>query len=556
MMVARTAAVDPRRRGSSVLWTSVLCLLALFSSIALAASPPAVYETDEYIRIQPELSAATAKLSNRTVLAYITPWNPRGAELVDEYVDKIDLVSPVWYTILISRDSLSRSTQNGADATYVLSGGPPSKTEESWLHRKQRQGIKFTPRFYLDGWQQKDYADLLSNSDNWQRLADVITGEASKMGYDGVVFESAASHLLFEPIRTLHSALQGKLLTVVLPPLRTTYSMGGRVDRTQESQNRMIVQSIPQLAAVVDFFSIMTYDMSSAAGRVSDVEGKDFPTDSPLRGAKRGSLRQPGPNSSPKWIEENIRLIEEATRAAARARIKTAQAKRAAQQAAEAEAKLESDGEVEQLRDPSNPFLYDDFGGQEELNEEAERQPTEQITLATLEEQDDLASIRGKLLMGMPMYGYRYPIFWIDKSTGQGIPVPPPTNAFEGKELAKRSDPSLDTALLPFLRGPGEAVTMDTIVSILSDNDGAIIDSRSDDAEGWFDYTETVTRESVKGREAHGVKPGDEIYWRMYIPLPSTTKQSLAALEENDETRPGVSLWELGQASSLLLHAL
>ncbi len=155
------------------------------------------------------------------------------------------------------------------------------------------------------------------------------------------------------------------------------------------------------------------------------------------------------------------------------------------------------------------------------------------------EEQDELALIRQKLLIGMPMYGYRYPVFWIDKSTGQGVPVPPPSNAFEGKQLHSRSDPSSDSALLPFLRGPGEALTMDTIISILSDHDGVILDSKDDHGEGWFDYTETVTRESAKGREAHGVKAGDEIYWRMFMPLPSTTQARLDALEENDECEAG-----------------
>ncbi|SJX65715.1 uncharacterized protein SRS1_10043 [Sporisorium reilianum f. sp. reilianum] len=538
--------VTPPRAWSR--WRTLLYLstiLSVLSAAIVSASPTAaVYDTDEYIRIQPELDAVTEKRSNRTVLAYITPWNTEGTSMVDAFQDKVDMVSPVWYTVLVSPTSASG---DGEEATYVLSGGPPTDADEQWLKRKQQEQLRIVPRFYLDGWQQSDYAALLSTSSNWRRLADVITAEVAKRKYDGIVLESAATHLLFEPIQTLSASLKPKTLTVVLPPLRTAHSLGGaKLDRMQQSQNAMIAQSIPQLAQVVDYFSIMTYDMSSAGGRVSSVSGRDFPKESPLRGAKKGSLRQPGPNTSAQWIGENIKLIQEAVRAAARAKAIKAQKQAAAAEESE-------DEEVERLKDPSNPFAYDDFSAQEELNEdevEAEQKSAEQEG-----ELDELALIRGKLLMGMPMYGYRYPLFWVDKSTGQGVPVPPPTDPYEAKELHSRSDPASASALLPFLRAPGEAVTMHTIVSLLSDHDGVILDTKQD-GEGYFDYTETVTQETLHGREAHGVKPGDQVYWRMYVPLPSTTQARLEALDDNDEVQAGVSLWELGQASSLLLHAL
>ncbi len=145
MSAGLLAPTASRRHGDrcSMLLTALLCLCATLASLAsvAASTTAAVYETDEYIRIQPELSGITEKRSGRTVLAYITPWNPKGAEMVDEYADKIDMVSPVWYTILVSRDSIAKSSQhvNGADASYVLSGGPPSKAEEAWLERKQQQ---------------------------------------------------------------------------------------------------------------------------------------------------------------------------------------------------------------------------------------------------------------------------------------------------------------------------------------------------------------------------------------------------------------------------------
>lgn len=550
-------------------WTTLLCVLAILSAAtAVTASSSAEFiETDEYIHLQKHTASDqnVGESSNRTVLAYITPWNSKGTQMVDGYSDRIDLVSPVWYTILVSHPSDGASAKskrggNRADATYRLSGGPPHSQDEAWLRRKLEQDsdrVQIVPRFYLDGWEQKDYADLLSNPSNWARLAKVITEEVDKRGFHGLVFESAATHLLFEPIQTLSASLQAlggnkkRSLTVVLAPLRTPYSLGGgKVDRVQESQNRMIVQSIPQLAQVVDFFSIMTYDMSSAGGRVSGISGKDLPKDSPLRGAKKESLRHPGPNTSPEWIKENLHMIEEAVRSAARAKL----VKKQELQEGEEEQETDDDG-MEWLKDPSNPFLYSDFAAQEVLDEEQE-QEQEQEQVEEEGQQDELALIRGKLLMGMPMYGYRYPLFWIDKSTGQGVPLPPPSNVAQAQELISRTEPSSSRALLPFLRGPGEAVTMDAIVSILTDNDGVIVDGKQGDGEGWFDYAETVTEEHTKGRESHGVKEGDQIYWRLYLPLPSTTRSRLSALDAEPELRAGVSLWELGQASPLLLQDL
>ncbi|SPO29953.1 uncharacterized protein UTRI_06259_B [Ustilago trichophora] len=531
-----------------------------------ASATPTILDTSEYIRLHNDVISSddTSKKSNQTILAYITPWNPKGLSMADDYAAKIDMISPVWYTILVSSSSSSGEDQ---ETSYRLSGGPPGKVEEQWLKRKLQQDsrVKIVPRFYLDNWAQKDYANLLSNPNNWQSLAKVITDEVVKRQYDGVVFESAATHLLFEPIQALSSSLlkissssrARKSLTVVLPPLRTKYSLGDqKVDRVQESQNRMIVQSIPQLAQVVDYFSIMTYDMSSAGGRISGISGKEFPKDSPLRGAKKGSLRQPGPNTSAKWIEENLGLIEEASRKAAQAKL--VKTKKEFEKERESQ-EMEGDGEMEKLKDPSNPFLYDDFSAiDENLNEdevadvdaEKKEEKEEQV------EVDELALIQGKLLMGMPMYGYRYPIFWIDKSTGQGVPIPSPSDPFEARELLSRSRPSSQTAILPFLRGPGEPLTMTFIISILTDNDGIIVDPKQHHGEGWFDYTETITKETLKDHQTHGVKIGDQIYWRLYLPLPSTTKSRLTAIKPKQELKVGVSLWELGQASRMLLNDL
>ncbi|ETS64392.1 hypothetical protein PaG_01245 [Moesziomyces aphidis] len=519
--------VSTRRSLCSLATLLLVCLLALVGAVAASMQ---TIDADEYIRLHNAPPTTSKDSSNRTVLAYITPWNSEGAAMVDAHAHKIDLVSPVWYTVLVAP-----TNSTTPDATYILSGGPPGKTEETWLAERLYQPWprpRIVPRFYLDGWQQKDYADLLSAPSNWHRLAELIATEVHTRNYGGVVFESAATHLLFEPISTLNSALkrEDKSLTVVMQPVRTPYSIGAKVDRMQDSQNRMIVQSIPQLAAVVDFFSIMTYDMSSASGRISSFEGKDFADDSPLRGAKRGSLRQPGPNTSPRWIKQNVDLVLTATRTAFKASLNPKN------DDADEEERTEA-----RLKDPSNPFLYSDFAATEELIEDEER--------------DELAAVRGKLLMGMPMYGYRYPLFWID-STGQGVPVPPPSTPREAEHLHERSAPSASNRVVPFLRGPGEAVTMQGIIDTISDHTGVIVNPDQTHAEGWFDYTQIITKHDA----IPGAKEGDHLYWRLYLPLPHSTRARTNALKELEDANPGlslgVSLWELGQASPLLLNPL
>ena len=97
---------------------------------------------------------------------------------------------------------------------------------------------------------------------------------------------------------------------------------------------------------------------------------------------------------------------------------------------------------------------------------------------------------------------------------------------------------------------------MDSIVSVLTDNDGVIVDTQEGNGEGWFDYAETITKETLKSRESLGVKEGDQIYWRLYLPLPSATETRLTALNNKAELQAGLSFWELGQASPILLNDL
>ncbi|PWZ03610.1 hypothetical protein BCV70DRAFT_197812 [Testicularia cyperi] len=579
-----TPSSRPPRRGGLLGLTCLILVSLASSSLAALSDPPTAEElvrtSSARYKLDPEL---IQHKQNPTlpVLGYVTPWNSRGKQLVSQFRSKFDLVSPVWYTILAHTSELDSraagSTAPSTSTTYKLSGAPPSPEDEEWyldLQDAQKGSVvQVVPRFYLDAWQQIDYSDLLSNSTLWTMLSNTIVDEVLKKGYDGAVFESAATYLLFEPLRELANALHShnKTLVAVLPPIRTLTSQNihpsskAKLGSTELSQNRMLLQSLPQLTTVVDWFSIMTYDMSGQGGQVSNITGKHFPHESPLRQAKKGSLRQAGPNTNPTWIRENVDAMANAA---------TPPPSRPAQTEPESESEPEPGiaskhkrkqtmfGEMhEEMQDmfglgsdPSDPFNYDEFGSNVDEDDQDEQDSERLDGDKTHPEQDSKLprQTTAKFLMGLPMYGYRYPLFFIDKTTGQGVPLRPPSDA---QEFEVRQG---DDSTVPFLRGPGEALTMPQITELIQDHDGYLAyDAAS--AESFFDYLEQIPLDSKAVQ--HGVRPGEHVYWRIFLPTRTSMQHRLASIHTTDPPshqppQVGVSLWEVGQASKLLLADL
>lgn len=174
------------------------------------------------------------------VLGYVTPWNPRGRQLMEDYRDKFDLVSPVWYTVHADE------AKAGAGEVYVVRGGPPAKEDEEWYRRLQSpvsggaRSIQVVPRFILDGWDQDNFQNLVFNETRWRLLSDAIMGVVAERSFDGVVFESGASYALGPPLTKLSEVLHAndKLLILVMPPVRAPGD--GMTDSHNSSkQNRL-----------------------------------------------------------------------------------------------------------------------------------------------------------------------------------------------------------------------------------------------------------------------------------------------------------------------------
>lgn len=156
------------------------------------------------------------------VLGYVTPWNSRGKQLVEDYREKFDLVSPVWYTV--------HADEANVDEVYAVRGGPPAKEDEEWYQRLQKatassgavKPLQIVPRFILDGWDQDNFQNLVFNETRWRLLSDAIMSVVTERSFDGVVFESGASYALGPPLTKLSEVLHAKdkLLILVMPPVR------------------------------------------------------------------------------------------------------------------------------------------------------------------------------------------------------------------------------------------------------------------------------------------------------------------------------------------------
>ncbi|KAN0063744.1 hypothetical protein ACQY0O_003794 [Thecaphora frezii] len=511
------------------------CSLHAIASASASASPDAPPTLADILesaspRHVPGLGALVRRNPDVPVLGYVTPWNPRGKELVEQFRHKFDLVSPTWYTVHVDPDP-------HAPTRYQVKGGPTSPEDEAWAVRLQSPTgdaastaaaaapIRVTPRFLLDGWQQQHYFELLSNHTLWSQLALALVDRVEEHGYDGLVFESSATYLLQEPLTLLSDALHkaNKMLVVVLPPIRTRTALGHRPPPMYESQNTMILQSLPALSKIADYITLMTYDMTGAAGRECPLVGSDLPRDSPLRQAKKGSLRQPAPNTHPGWIRENLASAIESSVGAEWSR-------RRAPSAAS--------------MDPSNPFpdRFLDFDGEQ-------AQGDGETTLTWL------ASVANKFLMGLPMYGYTYPLFFINTQSGQGVAVAEPGGA------SLRS-----STVLPLLRGAGRAITYVDILALLKKHRPAL-ELDEETGESYFDYLEPASADGV----GYGVRPGENVYWRAYIPTGFSQKLRTEAVRDiGTEVElggdvvggvpqgigGGLALWEVGQASYDLLASI
>lgn len=231
----------------------------------------------------------------------------------------------------------------------------------------------------------------------------------------------------------------------------------------------MILEPLAGLSHYIDYFSVMTYDMSGPGGRELH-DGTGFPDGSSIRRAiVQGQAREPGPNTSADWVRDNLVAFVEASAAGA--------------------------------MDPS--------------------QSPPGSTLASR-----------KFLMGMPLYGYKYPVLFVDKTTGDFVKRP--------------SDGADGEAVTPVLRGAGEPVIMTEILDMIKEKKAQVLKSE-EDGEYYFDYEK---------------RPGTGC-WRVFLPTSEGIRHVFDTIKDvvDDDLEyafggAGIALWEVGQSSTGLLASI
>ncbi|XP_043698310.1 chitinase domain-containing protein 1 [Telopea speciosissima] len=297
----RSSSIASDRR-LIVIFFSSLVLLPIFSLIVyrIKLAPQAtdkllsVYDRSlvrpnvNYQEILAEHSNVLENSSHRhytyPVLAYITPWNPKGYELAKRFISKITHISPVWYDLKSEGRKLILDGRHNAD--------------KGWISDLRMNGHALVlPRIVLEAFPK----EFLRKKKQQGKAIDLIVSECREMGYDGIVLESwsrwAAYGVLDDPgLRT--QALQfikqlGDALHAVNSErkpkhyLQLVYVIGPPHSRDLQAHD-FGPEDLQTLSSAVDGFSLMTYDFSGP--------------------------QNPGPNAPLKWIQSTLQLLLQNTR--------------------------------------------------------------------------------------------------------------------------------------------------------------------------------------------------------------------------------------------------
>ncbi|KAF3782582.1 Chitinase domain-containing protein 1 [Nymphaea thermarum] len=236
-----------------------------------------------YQEVLNENSKASENVSDRhfkhPVLAYVTPWNSKGYDVAKKFNSKFTHVSPVWYELRSEGSKLSLVGQHNADT--------------GWVSEVKSNGHTLVlPRVVLEAFPN----ELLKRKMMWEKAINLILAECEAMGYDGVVLESwsrwAAYGVLHDPnMRSL--ALQ--FINQLADKLHSTHSMQDKsrvlqlvyvipAPRSEVFQpDDFTSEDLRRLSEAVDWFSLMTYDFSSA--------------------------QYPGPSAPLNWIRSSLKLL-------------------------------------------------------------------------------------------------------------------------------------------------------------------------------------------------------------------------------------------------------
>eukprot|EP00842_Homolaphlyctis_polyrhiza_P005447 jgi/Hompol1/5903/HPOL_000339-RA len=192
-------------------------------------------------------------------LAFVTPWNNHGYDVVKMFLGKFTHVAPLWFRIKRNQES-----------AFILEGA--HDVDKGWMAEVRapapdgRRAL-ITPLFQVSEFTQGDYMALIQDPRAASQLASLLFDEVERHGFDGIVLEMTAipASLLVVPIKLLHQRLSsvGKQLIWVVPPQHEYVSV-----------DRFGYREFTLLEPFVNLFSVMTYDFTlpNSAGPVSPLQ--------------------------------------------------------------------------------------------------------------------------------------------------------------------------------------------------------------------------------------------------------------------------------------------
>uniref|UniRef100_A0A8C8Z4S3 Chitinase domain-containing protein 1 n=1 Tax=Prolemur simus TaxID=1328070 RepID=A0A8C8Z4S3_PROSS len=166
------------------------------------------------------------------VLGYVTPWNSHGYDVTKVFGSKFTHISPVWL-------QLKRRGREMFEVTGL------HDVDQGWMRavRKHTKGLRIVPRLLFEDWTYEDFRSVLDSEDEIEELSRAMVQVAKNQHFDGFVVE---------------------------------VWMGGQTGMFTHRE-------FEQLAPVLDGFSLMTYDYSTA---------------------------QPGPNAPLSWVRACVQVLD------------------------------------------------------------------------------------------------------------------------------------------------------------------------------------------------------------------------------------------------------
>ncbi|KAK8404694.1 hypothetical protein O3P69_007743 [Scylla paramamosain] len=217
------------------------------------------------------------RATQHMALAYVTPWNNHGYDVVKVFGGKFTHVSPVWLQLRYSAGNT------------IITGD--HDVDQGWLAEVKKAGqsanVKIVPRLLFDGWQPRDFRELYDTEPKRKRVISEIVNMIKKHNFDGIVLEiwsqiptqkllDASPGFIRELARGIR--LAGYTFILVIPP--AVYQ--------SNSPGSFVEKHFKELVDDVDAFSLMTYDFSS--------------------------FQSPGPNSPLWWVRDCVeRLVPDAS---------------------------------------------------------------------------------------------------------------------------------------------------------------------------------------------------------------------------------------------------